>query len=157
MATIEQPRTLTTNGSVAPSSIGIGVTGVDAEPRGLGWVMFSAIMLGFAGVWGIIEGILAISSSKVFVAGATFVFSGLNTWGWIVLLLGVLCVVAAFSLLTGSELARWFGIAVAGASALGQLLVVHANPWWSMAVFAVDILIIYGLAVYAGGRLRMPQ
>ena len=153
MSTVEKPRTFATNGGVATSSM--PTMGVETEPQGLGWVAFSAIMLAVAGVWGIIEGILAISSSKVFVANATFVFSGLNTWGWIVLLLGVLCVVAAFSLMTGSEVARWFGITVASVSAIGQLMFVHANPWWAMAIFAVDILIIYGLAAYAGARLRM--
>jgi hypothetical protein len=112
-------------------------------------------MLGFVGVWGILDGILAISSSKVYVADATFVFSDLNTWGWIVLTLGVLCVIAAFFLMTGSEVARWFAIAVVGVNAFGQLLFVHANPWWAMAMFAVDILIIYGLVVYAGARLRI--
>lgn len=152
MSTIEKPRTFATDGGVTASRT--PTTTVD-EPQGLGWVAFSAIMLGLAGVWMIIEGILAISSSKMFVAGATFVFSGLNTWGWIILVLGVLSVFAAFSLPTGSELARWFGIAIAGVSAIGQLLVLDANPWWSMAVFAIDILIIYGLAAYAGARLRL--
>lgn len=152
MSTIEKPRTLGGNGGVAAPSM--PAADVYSEPEGIGWVMFSAVMLGFVGVWGIIDGILAISSSKVYVADATFVFSDLNTWGWIVLALGVLCVIAAFSLMTGSEVARWFAIAVVGVNAFGQLLFVHANPWWAMAMFAVDILIIYGLAVYAGARLR---
>ena len=70
------------------------------------------------------------------------------------MVLGALAVVSAFALFTGSELARWFGIAVAGLNAIGQLMFVHANPWWSMAMFAVDILVIYGLAMYAGARFR---
>ena len=61
---------------------------------------------------------------------------------------------AALSLTTGSELARWFGITVAGVDAIGQLLFVDAYPWWAMAMFAVDILIIYGLAAYGGARLQ---
>ena len=153
MSTIERPRTVAANGgaaaSTAPPSVAV------TQPEGLGWVLFSAITLGFVGVWGIIEGILAISSSKVFVASAVFVFSGLHTWGWIVLVLGVFCLLAAFSLTSGSELARWFGIVVAGVNALGQLMVVNANPWWSIAIFAIDMLVIYGLAAYGGARLRL--
>ncbi len=152
MSTIEKPRSFATNGVALESTSPASVAGT--QPEGLGWVLFSAITLAFVGVWGIIEGILAISSSKVFVASAVFVFSGLNTWGWIVLVLGVLCVLAAFSLMAGSELARWFGITVAGVNALGQLMLVNANPWWSMAIFAIDVLIIYGLAAYGGARLR---
>jgi hypothetical protein len=153
MSTIEKPRAYATTGVAATSTASPSI--VDARPEGLGWVLFSAITLGFVGVWGIIEGILALSSSKVFVASAVFVFSGLHTWGWIVLVLGVLCVMASLSLMAGSELARWFGIAVAGVNALGQLMVVNSNPWWSMAIFAIDFLIIYGLAAYGGARLRV--
>jgi hypothetical protein len=34
------------------------------------------------------------------------------------------------------------------------LLFLPAYPWWAIAMFAVDLLVIYGLAVYAGSRLR---
>jgi hypothetical protein len=122
--------------------------------RGVGWVVFAAVMLGLAGIWNFIDGILAISSSHVYIANAHYVFSDLNTWGWIVLILGCLEGFAAFTLLTGSEFARWFGIAVAGVNAIAQLGFVPAYPWWSLAMFAVDVLIIYGLAVYGGARLR---
>jgi hypothetical protein len=124
------------------------------EPKGVGWVMFSAIALGFAGVWAVFEGILAISSSKVYAPNATYVFSDLNTWGWIVTILGALAVIAAFAVLRGSELARWFGVAVAAINGWGQLMFLHAQPWWSVCMFAVDVLVIYGLAVYGGRKLR---
>jgi hypothetical protein len=126
-----------------------------AAPKGLGWVAFAAMMLGFAGVVAVFDGILALSSSKVFTAHASYVFSDLHTWGWIIMILGVLSVIAAFSLLLGSELGRWFGVAVAALNAFGQLMFVHANPWWAMAMFAIDILIIWALAVYGGSRLKM--
>ncbi len=90
------------------------------EPEGSGWVLFSAIMLGFAGAWNIIAGILAIDSSKIYTDTATYVFSDLNTWGWIVLALGALSLLAAFTLMSGSDLARWFGITVASLSAIGS-------------------------------------
>ena len=43
--------------------------------------------------------------------------------------------------------------APAGANAIGQLLFVQAYPFWSLALFSMDILIIYGLAMYAGSRM----
>ena len=116
--------------------------------------MFSAIALGFAGVWAFFEGILAISSSKIYVANATYVFSNLHTWGSIMMTLGVLAVVAAFAVFAGSELARRYGIAIAGINAWGQPMFLHAQPWWSVCMFAVDILVIYGLAAYGGRKLR---
>jgi len=71
-----------------------------------------------------------------------------------VLVLGVGQLLAAFSLFGGSELARWFGIVVASVNAIGQLYYVPAYPIWSLMLFSVDILIIYGLVAYAGHRLR---
>ena len=125
------------------------------SPEGIGWVTFAAIMLAFAGIWNCIAGIAAILSANVYTANAHFVFGNLNTWGWIVLILGIVQIIAALALFAGSDFARWFGIVVAGLNAIGQLLFVPAYPWWAIATFTIDILIIYGLAAYGGHRLRV--
>jgi hypothetical protein len=148
MATIETPPST----FVSPETTDFYYT--PPEPRGAGWLLFSAIALGFAGVWAFFEGILALANSKIYVANASYVFSNLHTWGWIMTILGVLTVVAAFAVFAGSELARWFGIGVASVNAWGQLMFIHAQPWWAIAMFAVDVLVIYGLAVYGGKKLR---
>jgi hypothetical protein len=129
--------------------------GVDSyDVAGSGWLTFAATLLGLAGAFNIIDGIVALSKSKFFTANATYVFSDLRGWGWILLILGILQLVAAFTLFGGSELARWFGIGVASLNAIGQLMAAPAYPLWSLTMFAVDIIIIYALAVYAGHRLR---
>jgi hypothetical protein len=124
------------------------------EPAGTGWIVFASVMLGLVAMWNFFEGIAAIAGAHVYVANTSYVFSDLNTWGWIVLILGVLQGIAALALMTGSELARWFGIAVAGVNSIGQLAFVPAYPVWGLSMFAVDVFIIYGLAVYGGKRLR---
>jgi len=124
------------------------------EPRGAGWVLFAAIMLGLTALWNFFDGIAAISSAHVYVGNANYVFSDLSTWGWIVLILGIIQGFAALVLMSGSEFGRWFGIASAGLNAVGQLMFVPAYPVWGLAWFAVDIVIIYALAVYGGSKLR---
>ena len=126
----------------------------DYETEGGGWIVFAASMLTIAGSFNLIQGILAIADSRVFVGETTFVFSDLSTWGWIVMILGVLQLLAASALVSGSELARWFGILCAGVNAIGQLMFLPAYPLWALSMFLVDILIIYALAVYGGRRLR---
>jgi hypothetical protein len=113
-----------------------------------GWVAFAAIMLGLAGTWNVIDGILALANSKVYSKSTTFVFSDLRTWGWIILIVGVAEVCAAFALLGGSQVARWFGLAAAGVNSIAQLMFVPAAPFWALAMFIVDLLIIYALAAY---------
>jgi hypothetical protein len=120
------------------------------ELAGAGWIVFAIVMMGLAGAFNIIDGIVAVSKSSFFIQDAHYVFSDLNTWGWIVLLLGCVQLLAAFGLTTGSQAARWFGIAVAGINAIGQLMFAPAYPWWSLAMFSLDILVIYALAAYGG-------
>ena len=71
------------------------------------------------------------------------------------LIIGVLQVVATFSIWAGNQFGRWFGIATATLSAIGALLSIPAYPFWSLAIFAVDIIIIYGLAAYGGSQRSM--
>lgn len=123
------------------------------EQHGSGWILFAGIMILIAGILNIIYGIAAIDDSKFFVQDTQFIFSSLNTWGWIILFLGIIEVLAAFSIWRGGAFGAVFGIFAASLSAIGALLSIPAYPFWSLAIFALDILIIYGLAAY-GARGR---
>jgi hypothetical protein len=126
----------------------------EARVAGSGWISFAAVMLGLAGIWNFLEGILAIADSRVYVADTVFVFSDLNTWGWIVMILGLAEILAALAVASGSQLARWFGIAAAFVNSIGQLYFLPAYPLWAITMVAIDVIIIYALAVYGGSRLR---
>lgn len=110
-----------------------------------GWWVFAGVLLLVAGILNIVYGIAAIGDSKFFAENVEFILSGLNTWGWILLIVGVLELVAAFSLFSGGEFGRWFGIFVASLNAIAALLSIPAYPFWSLAVFALAIIIIYKL------------
>jgi uncharacterized membrane protein (DUF2068 family) len=118
--------------------------------RGLGWVIFAGCMLCLVGTLNIIYGIAAISNSKFYVANTQYVFSDLKTWGWILLIVGVVQFVAAFGIWASTEWARWLGVASAGINAVVQMLFIPAYPFLSLALFATDLLVIYGLIAYGG-------
>jgi hypothetical protein len=122
------------------------------EEEGYGWLVFAATMLGLAGIFSIIDGIVALSRSKFYTNNAVYVFSDLRTWGWIVLAVGALLIIAAMGALSGSQFARWFGISAAGLNAVAQFMFIQAYPFWSLIVFACDVLVIYALAKYGGKR-----
>ena len=111
-----------------------------------GWWVFAGVLLLIAGVLNIIYGIAAIGDSKFFTENVTYIISGLNTWGWILLIVGVLELVAAFSLFSGGEFGRWFGIFIASLNAIGALLTIPGSPFWSLAIFAISLIVIYKLA-----------
>jgi hypothetical protein len=128
-----------------------------ADPvAGGGWLLFAGIMIMILGVLNILWGIAAIDDSRFFVADRQFILSGLNTWGWVMLAVGVLQVAAALSIWRGGAFGRWFGITVAAGNAIATLLAIGAYPYWSLAIFAVDVLVIYGLATYGGDRRIAP-
>jgi hypothetical protein len=138
----------------AQASVRNDLGGYVETARGTGWVSFAACLLGLAGCWNTIDGFLAIYNSHVYAENTVFVFSDLKTWGWILLIGGILQLIAAFAVLGGSELARWFGVAIAGLNALLQLAYIPAQPWWAISMLALDLAVIYGLVVYGGSRLR---
>jgi phosphatidylserine synthase len=145
------------NGRVAPTTrddYPSPVYDYEAD-KGAGWLTFAAAMLGFAGLFGFLDGVVALARSSFYVAGAHYVFSDLNTWGWIILVIGAVAMCAAFGVLSGAKWARWAGISIAGLQAIAQLLMIQAYPFWSLCVFAIDVLVIYALAVYGGKRTRL--
>jgi hypothetical protein len=111
-----------------------------------GWWVFAGVLLLIAGALNTIWGVAAIGNSA-FLAGSTvYILPGLRLWGWFALILGICEWVAAYSLWNGGEFGRWFGIVVASLNAVGVLLTISTYPFWSIAIFALCILIIYKLA-----------
>ncbi len=119
---------------------------MDDLDRVTGWWLFAGILLLISGVLNIIWGIAAISESHFFVLETNYILSGLNTWGWITLILGVIEILAAFSLFGGGSFGRWFGIIAAGLVAIGALMDISAYPFWSLCIFALSVIILYQLA-----------
>jgi hypothetical protein len=118
--------------------------------EGSGWIVFAGSMLLILATLNIIYGIGAIDDSTFFVNDAKYVFSDLNTWGWIVLLTGCAQMLCAFGIWARNNVATFAGIAFAGLNAIVQLLMIPAYPFLAVSLFAVNILVIYGLAVHGG-------
>jgi hypothetical protein len=124
-------------------------------PTGEGWLTFAGIMIIVLGTLNVIWGIAAIDRSAFFVGETQLIFDDLRTWGWIVLIIGALQVLAGFGIFARNQLARWFGIAVAAINLLAALTSIEAYPFWALVIIGIDILVIYALAAY-GDRLSTP-
>jgi hypothetical protein len=118
------------------------------ESKGLGLVIFAAIMLLVVGIFNLIDGIAAIANSHLFVANAHYVIGDLRAWGWVTLILGILLLLAGVGVMAGNQLARWFGVAVIGLNLIAQLFFIPAYPFWALTIIALDALALYGLCAY---------
>ena len=117
--------------------------------RGAGRVAFAAFLLLLAGTLNIIYGIGALDDANVLVNDTRLVFDDLNTYGWVLIILGVIQLTAGFSLLSGGTYGRVIGIAAAMVGAAAALVAVGgSNPWWSLSVFALCLIVMHGLIVY---------
>jgi hypothetical protein len=119
-----------------------------------GWVLFAGIMLMVVGMLNFIYGIAAVSNSKFYARDATYILSDLNTYGWILLIVGAIQFCLAFAIWAGTEWGRWLGVLAAAVNAITQLLFIPSYPLASLALFTIDILVIYGLVAYGGHRIR---
>jgi len=124
----------------------------DVDP-GRGWIVFAGSMLALVGVLNVIYGIAGISNSKVYVRDVEYVIGDLKTWGWLLLITGVVQIVVAFGIWAATEWGRWLGVLAAAANMFVQFMVFAARPGLGIALFFVDVIVIYGLLTY-GGRDR---
>jgi hypothetical protein len=119
-----------------------------SQGEGYWMIVFAVALLVAVGFFNLIDGIAAIANSHIFIANAHYVVGDLRLWGWIVLILGTLQIIAAIAILAGSQAARWFAVVVIGLNAIGQMLFIPAYPFWSLLIIAVDIVALWGLCAY---------
>lgn len=120
---------------------------MSADPnRVTGWWVFAGILLFVSGALNIIYGIAAIDNSKFFTENVTLIATDLKTYGWVTLVLGIIEFTAAFSLFAGGGWGRFVGIVSAGIASIVYLLAIPAAPFFSLALFALSLIILYELA-----------
>jgi len=124
--------------------------------RGVGRATFAAFLLGIAGTLNIIYGIGALDSANIYANDTRFILSNLNTMGWVLVVLGIVQLTGSFSLIAGNTYGRVIGLVGAGLGAIGALLSIGgANPWWSIAIFALCIYVIQGILVLGDDERRL--
>lgn len=115
-----------------------------------GFVVFGGIMLIMLGGFQMIEGFVAILKDDYYYVTRNGLLLSLDytAWGWIHLLIGLIAVAVGLGVLLGQMWARILGIAIAVISALANIAFLSAYPVWSTIVIAMDVIVIYALAVH---------
>ncbi len=117
--------------------------------RGAGRAIFAATLLLIAGTLNIIYGFGALDGARIFVGDTRFMFTNLNTMGWVLIILALIQFAGGLSLIVGNTYGKVIGIIGGSLGAIAALLSIGgAYPWWSLAIFALCIYIIHGIFIY---------
>jgi hypothetical protein len=116
----------------------------------VGWGIFAATIMVIGGIFDIIYGISAlIGPDTLVVSGQTGLFAiNVQGWGWWHVAFGTLLLITGLVLYTGATWARVVAIIIASLNALVQLSLIMVQPWWSMIIIVLDVLVIYALTVH---------
>lgn len=113
-----------------------------------GWLAFASILLFINGLFASFWGLAALLNDEaVTVGGRGVVIWDFTTWGWIILITGVLLVATSVGLVLGKSAARWLAVVFTTIHALAQFGALTAFPLWSILLISLDIIILYNLFV----------
>ena len=119
------------------------------NPWAAGMAIFAGVLMLTAGVFQAIQGLVALVDDNFYVTVRDYTFKfDLTTWGWIHLIGGVIVALAGAFVIRGDLWARILAMFLAGLSALANFAWIPQYPVWSTLIIAIDVLIIWALAVY---------
>jgi len=113
-----------------------------------GWIGFAGILILIVGMLDFFQGLIALFRDNYYVVSSSgFIVVDLTTWGWIMLIWGVLLVLAGLGLLGGQGWARWFTIVVVSLNFIAQLgfLGNSQYPLWSLTTMGLSVIVLYAL------------
>jgi hypothetical protein len=120
------------------------------QTRWIGWVIFGGLTMVMVGIFQLIEGLVALFKHGYYLVdpGHLVVHMDYTAWGWLHIGIGAVLVVTGFGVMVGQVWARVLGIAFAALSAIVNLAFLAAYPIWSVIVIALDVVVIYAIAVH---------
>jgi hypothetical protein len=118
------------------------------RPAGSGWFTFAAVLFTLAGVSNLLWGIGALDDKEYLPEGGLLA-SNLTVWGWVSIVWGLAALTGAVLLFMRNPWSAGVAIMLATLNAMFWLFAIPVLPIWSLVVIAMDVLIIYGLAVHS--------
>jgi hypothetical protein len=116
----------------------------------VGFIYFAATMLLLLGGFQATEGLIALFRDEYYAVtrNGLLITMDFTAWGWVHLIIGLVMVATGIGLFMGQMWARVLGIVIAAVSALANMAFLPAYPIWCTIIIAMDVLVIYALAVH---------
>jgi len=115
----------------------------------VGWTIWAAVWMWLLGFFHVLAGFAAVVEDEIFVATPDYLYAlDLTTWGWVHLVLGVVVLIAGFSLFNGSVWARTVGVVLAVISTVANFVWLPYNPIWGLLMITANVFVIWALTVH---------
>lgn len=125
-----------------------------------GWIIFAFAVMFIVGAIDIIQGIAALVKPDVYLVGENglLLASSFDTWGWILLVWGIILVLVSVALLAARGIGRWAALVIVMVNLLGQATWFTAHPLWSLVAMALSVGVIWALtAGWPGEDFTAPE
>jgi hypothetical protein len=115
-----------------------------------GWIAFAGWMALVIGFLDFFEGLIAVIRGQYYALTPTHIIVvDMRTWGWVMMIWGIVLVLAGLGLFSGAGWARWFTIVVVTLNFFAQLGFVggSAYPLWALVVLFLQAMVLWALFV----------
>lgn len=113
----------------------------------------AACMLLILAAVSVLQGISALRSDEIYVAGVEYVYKfDTTTWGWVHVVLGVLALVVGVGLIMGTTWGRYSALGVAALVIVANFLSLPYYPGWSLVIIALSVVVIWALMAWQPER-----
>lgn len=121
----------------------------------VGWVGFAGFVMILSGIFQAIAGLVALFRDSFYVVNSNqvLVLNNVHTWGWVNLIVGVIVLLAGFSLFSASTWSRVIAVLFAMGSAVVNMVALPIYPVWSLICITLSVLVMYAVIAH-GGELR---
>jgi hypothetical protein len=121
----------------------------DYNPWAVGLALFAGAVMMTVGAFQALEGLVALFDDNFYVVRDNYTFEfDVTAWGWIHLIMGIIIAVSGYFVVRGDLWARILAMFLAALAAIANFLWVPYYPVWSLLIVALNILVIWALAVY---------
>jgi hypothetical protein len=111
-----------------------------------GYTLFATSIMIVLGLWQVLAGLTAVVHASPYTAVPGYTFAGdLVTWGFTVIVLGVVIGAAAFFVARGQNRATTTGIVLAVLSMIANFLLIPHYPIWSLTIIGLSVTLIWAL------------
>jgi uncharacterized membrane protein (DUF2068 family) len=115
-----------------------------------GWIRLGGIFLLIIAAIDFFEGLIAIARSEYYTLTPNqIIVFDTTTWGWILLIWGIIVGAAGFGLLSGASWARWFTIVAGSLNFIFELGFLGSSraPLWALIALTLNVIVLYAVIV----------